>query len=75
MCTNTSPPVSSATNPKPLAGLNHFTVPVLGKRRIPSLVQNLQQVLLDQSIDDARDAELSAPPSGLGISTRLTGCG
>jgi hypothetical protein len=50
-------------------------VTVPGKRWVPALLKNLQQGLLDQSVDDARHAELSDPPSGLGISTRLTGCG
>jgi hypothetical protein len=34
-------------------------VAVLGERRVPSLLQNLQQRLLDQSIDDTGDAEFS----------------
>ena len=50
-------------------------VTVPGKCRVPAFLQNLQHGLLDQSVDDARHAELSDPPSGLGISTRLTGCG
>jgi hypothetical protein len=36
-------------------------VTVLGKRRVPALLKNLQQGLLDQSVDDARHAELSDP--------------
>jgi hypothetical protein len=36
-------------------------VAVLGERRIPALLQNLQQRLLDQSVDDARDAEFPNP--------------
>jgi hypothetical protein len=32
---------------------------VLGERRVPPLLENLQHRLLDQSVDDARDAELS----------------
>jgi len=50
-------------------------VAVLGERRVPSLLENLQQGLLDQSVDDPRDAELSDPASGFGISTLGTGCG
>ena len=46
-----------------------------GKRRVPLLLQNLQQGLLDQSVDDTRQPSFLTPPSGLGISTRLTGCG
>jgi hypothetical protein len=34
---------------------------VLGKRRVPPLLENLQHGLLDQSVDDARHAELSDP--------------
>jgi hypothetical protein len=41
-------------------------VTVLGKRRVPTLLQNLQQGLLDQSVDDARYAELSDPAVRLG---------
>jgi hypothetical protein len=41
-------------------------VTVLGKRRVPPLLENLQQGLLDQSVDDARDAELSDPAVRLG---------
>jgi hypothetical protein len=36
-------------------------VTVLGERRVPLLLENLQQRLLDQSVDDARYAELSDP--------------
>ena len=36
-------------------------VAVLGKRRVPALLENLQHRLLDQAVDDARDAELSDP--------------
>ena len=36
-------------------------VAVLGERRVPSLLENLQHRLLDQSVDDARDAKLSDP--------------
>jgi len=36
-------------------------VTVLGERRIPLLLEDLQQGLLDQTIDDTRDAELSDP--------------
>ena len=32
-------------------------VTVLGKRRVPSLLKDLQQGLLDQSVNDARYAE------------------
>src|SRR6266436_3609615 len=41
-------------------------VTVLGKRRVPLLLENLQQRLLDQSVDDARYAELSDPAVRLG---------
>jgi site-specific DNA recombinase len=41
-------------------------VAVPGKRRIPPLLENLQQGLLDQSVDDARYAELSEPAVRLG---------
>ena len=41
-------------------------VTVLGKRRVPAFLQNLQQGLLDQSVDDARHAELSDPALRLG---------
>lgn len=40
-------------------------VAVLGKRRVPTWLKDLQQGLLDQSIDDARHAELSDPAVGL----------
>ena len=46
-------------------------VAVFGERWVAPLLENLQQGLLDQSIDDARDAELSDPA----ISTLFTGCG
>ena len=41
-------------------------VAMLGERRVPSLLKNLQQGLLDQSVDDARHAELSDPAIRLG---------
>src|SRR5438105_1782785 len=41
-------------------------VTMLGKRRVPLLLENLQQGLLDQSVDDARYAELSDPAVRLG---------
>ena len=41
-------------------------VTVLGKRRVPLLLEYLQQRLLDQSVDDARYAELSDPAVRLG---------
>src|SRR5271167_3371806 len=41
-------------------------VAMLGKRRVPSLLKNLQHGLLDQSVDDARHAELSDPAVRLG---------
>lgn len=41
-------------------------VAVLGERRVPPLLKNLQQSLLDQSVDDARDAEFANPAIGLG---------
>ena len=36
-------------------------VAVLGECWVPPLLENLQQGLLDQSVDDARHAELSEP--------------
>jgi hypothetical protein len=39
---------------------------MLGERRIPALLQNLQQSLLDQSVDDTRYAEFSDPAVRLG---------
>ena len=41
-------------------------VAMLGKGRVPLLLKNLQQGLLDQSVDDARHAELSDPAVRLG---------
>jgi len=41
-------------------------VTVLGKRRVPLLLKHLQQGLLDQSVNDARYAELSDPALRLG---------
>src|SRR6202161_1690723 len=41
-------------------------VAMLGERRVPSLLQDLQHGLLDQSVDDARHAELSDPAVRLG---------
>src|SRR3954451_5493382 len=41
-------------------------VTVPGKPRVPAFLQNLQQGLLDQSVDDARHAELSDPALRLG---------
>ena len=41
-------------------------VAMLGKRRVPLPLKNLQQGLLDQSVDDARHAELSDPTVRLG---------
>ena len=41
-------------------------VTVLGKRRIPPRLKDLQQGLLDQPVDDARHAELSDPALRLG---------
>ena len=46
-----------------------------GKRRVPLLLQNLHQGLLDQSVDDARHAELSDPTVRLGDFDPLDGCG
>ena len=40
-------------------------VAVLGECRVPTLLQDLQQRLLDQSIDDTRHAELPDPAVGL----------
>jgi len=39
---------------------------VLGKRRVPTRLKDLQQGLLDRSVDDARHAELSDPALRLG---------
>ena len=39
---------------------------MLGKRGVPSLLENLQQRLLDQSVDDTRHAEFSDPAIRLG---------
>jgi hypothetical protein len=41
---------------------------VLGERRVPALLKNLQHGLLDQSVDDARHAELSDPAVRFGRS-------
>src|SRR5438552_5495108 len=41
-------------------------VAMLGERRVPLLLENRQQGLLDQSVDDARHAELSDPAVRLG---------
>src|ERR1700746_545813 len=41
-------------------------VTVLGKRRVPPLLEHLQQGLLDPAVDDARHAELSDPAVRLG---------
>ena len=41
-------------------------VAVFGERWVAPLLENLQQGLLDQSIDDTRDAELSDPAIRLG---------
>ena len=41
-------------------------VTVLGKRWVPTRLKDLQQGLLDQSVDDARHAELSDPALRLG---------
>jgi hypothetical protein len=41
-------------------------VAVLGKRWVPPYLENLQQRLLDQSVDDSRHAELSDPAVPLG---------
>jgi hypothetical protein len=57
------------------AFLRAEAVAVLGERPVPALLQNLHDRLLDKSIQHSRDAQLAHPPSGLGISTRLTGCG
>jgi len=45
--------LSRATRPK--------TVAVLGKRRVPNALQNLQHRLLDKTVDHGRDAKLSHP--------------
>jgi len=39
---------------------------VLGERRVPTSLEDLQQRLLDQSIDDTRNAEFSDPAIRLG---------
>ncbi len=39
---------------------------MLGKRRVPTRLKELQQGLLDPSVDDARHAELSDPALRLG---------
>src|SRR6201985_3871169 len=39
---------------------------MLGERWVPPFLENLQQGLLDQSVDDARYAELSDPAARLG---------
>ena len=41
-------------------------VAMFGKRWVPALLENLQQGLLDQSVDDARHAEFSDPAVRLG---------
>src|SRR5207302_5176473 len=41
-------------------------VTVRGEIRVPPLLENLQQGLLDQPVDDARHAELSDPATRLG---------
>jgi hypothetical protein len=41
-------------------------VAVLGEGWVPTLLQNLQQCLLDQSVDDTRHAELPDPAVRLG---------
>jgi hypothetical protein len=41
-------------------------VTVLGKCPVPTLLENLQQGLLDQSVDDAGHAEFSDPAVRLG---------
>jgi hypothetical protein len=52
-------------------------IAVVGKRRVPSLLQNLHHRLLDEAIQHSWDAPSFRipPPSGFGISTRLTGFG
>ena len=50
-------------------------VTVPEKRRVPALLKNLQQGLrISLSMPHGTPSFLT-PPSGLGISTRLTGCG
>src|SRR5438309_6801382 len=51
---------------EPAATAASEAVTVLGKRWVPPLLENLQQGLLDQSVDDARYAELSDPAVRLG---------
>jgi hypothetical protein len=45
-------------------------VTVLGKCPVPTLLENLQQGLLDQSVDDAGHAEFSDPAVRLGVFPR-----
>jgi hypothetical protein len=46
----------------PLRASRSEAVTVLGKRRVPALLKNLQQGLLDLSVDDPRQAKLSELP-------------
>src|SRR5258708_30163546 len=41
-------------------------VAMLGKRRVPLLLKNLQQGLLDQAVEDARHAGVSGPAVRVG---------
>ena len=50
-------------------------VAVLGKRRVPPLLENLQHSLLNRLSTTQGTPSFLIPPSGFGISTRLTGCG
>src|SRR5262245_23694519 len=47
------------------------TVAMLGERRIPTLLQDLQQRLLDQSVVDTRDAEFPDPAIRFGYLNTL----
>ena len=50
-------------------------VTVPGKRRVPALLKNLQQGLRISLSTTHGTPSFLTPPSGLGISTRFTGCG
>lgn len=50
-------------------------VAVFGERRVPLLLENLQQGLLISLSTTQGTPSFLTPPSGLGISTRLTGRG
>jgi hypothetical protein len=50
-------------------------VAVIGKRPVPPPLQNLHHRLLNHRSSTVGMPSLRTPPSGLGISTRLTGFG